>query len=364
MSKRYIYMMLILNMLTNIVAYVPKMLLEQRTNGSILAIVLSVPIGMVLIHLYTKYLSEFPYMGLPEILKKYTPKWFRFIFLLTQGILWFIAGLITLLAFTSITKQFINPDMHELSILSAFLFLIFLASMMESRKVLYATEFILLLNLPLIAFVIYKSYTSEYIMWDSVSVALTYFREIPDVLTLSTALFVYSGYANLAIFNRYFKDVKLKYLWVVGALGFFTLFTTYVIPIGLHGFDGVASFTYPWIATSDSIRIELWIIERVSILFLGLYINISLASVILHWHVGLEQIKSVVPKIKFNKKNIMPFLIVAIFSLIAILFQLFVKEIYVSNLAKVWLLLLLPAQGIGLLLLKWILKRKRKEDNV
>ncbi|TXC91574.1 GerAB/ArcD/ProY family transporter [Metabacillus litoralis] len=358
MSKRYIYMMLILNMLTNIVAYVPKMLLEQRTSGSILAILLAVPVGMIIIYLYTKYLSEFPYMGLPEILEKYTSKWFRITYLVAQGSLWFIAGLITLLAFTSISKQFINPDMNELLIISAFLFLIIFGVVMESKKVLFATEIILLVNLPLIAFVIYKSYTNEYMMWESIQIAVTYFWEIPNIQTLSTALFVFSGYANLVIFNRYYKDVKLKYLWLVALLGLITLVTTYFIPIGLHGFDGVASFTYPWIATTDAIRIELWIIERVSILFLGLYINVSLASVILHWHVALEQIKSVVPKLEIKKRNIMPLLIASVFSVVAIIFQLFVEEIFVSSLAKLWLLFLLPAQIIGLLLLKWILKRK------
>ena len=82
MSKRFIYVMLILNMLTNIVAYVPMILIENRSNGSVLAMVVSLPIGIIIIYLFTKYMSKFPYMGLPEILGKYTPKWFRLFFLL------------------------------------------------------------------------------------------------------------------------------------------------------------------------------------------------------------------------------------------------------------------------------------------
>ncbi|UPG62946.1 hypothetical protein [Metabacillus endolithicus] len=146
----------------------------------------------------------------------------------------------------------------------------------------------------------------------------------------------------------------------IALLGFFTLITTFIIPIGLNGFDGAESFTFPWIATTEAIRIELGFIERISFLFLGLYINVSLASVILHWHVGLEQLKAVLPSIKFKKIDIKPFVLIGVFIVLALVVQLFFEEKTVGEIAKVWMMLLLPAQIAGLILLKLLSKRKEK----
>ncbi|MCM3160116.1 GerAB/ArcD/ProY family transporter [Metabacillus litoralis] len=360
MSKRFIYVMLILNMLTNIVAYVPMVLIENRSNGSVLAMVLSLPIGIFIIFLFTKYMSKFPYMGLPEILDKFAPKWFRLFFLVIQGVLWYVAGLVTLVAFTNISKQYINPDMDELLIMLAFLIVIVFGATLPSKKVLYATEIILLLNLPFIAFIIFKSYFNHDLMWDSVRIAVTHFQKIPSFESISTATFVYTGYTNLVIFNRLYKDVRVKYLWAIAILGFFTLITTFIIPIGLNGFDGAESFTFPWIATTEAIRIELGFIERISFLFLGLYINVSLASVILHWHVGLELLKAAFPSFKFKKIDMKPLVLIGVFTVLALVVQLFFEEKTVGEIAKVWMMLLLPAQIAGLVLLKLLSKRKEK----
>ncbi|UGB32303.1 GerAB/ArcD/ProY family transporter [Metabacillus sp. B2-18] len=360
MSKRFIYVMLILNMLTNIVAYVPMVLIENRSNGSVLAMILAVPTGIIIIYFFTKYMSNFPYMGLPEILDKYAPKWFRLFFLSVQGVLWYVAGLVTLVAFTNISKQYINPDMDELLIMLTFLIVIVFGTTLPSKKVLYATEIILLLNLPFIAFIIFKSYFNDDLMWDSVRITITHFQDIPSFESTSTATFVYTGYTNLVIFNRLYKEVRVKYLWAIGILGFFTLITTFIIPIGLNGFDGAESFTFPWIATTEAIRIELGFIERISFLFLGLYINVSLASVILHWHVGLEQLKAIFPTFKFKKIDIKPFVIVGVFAVLAIIVQQFFQEKTVGEIAKVWMMLLLPAQIAGLVLLKILSIRKEK----
>jgi len=361
MSKRFIYVMLILNMLTNIVAFVPMVLIENRGAGSVQAIFLAVPIGMLIIYFYTKYMSGFPNLGLPEILERYTPKWFRFCFLFFHGVLWLIAGLVTLITFTHISKQYINPDIEELVIVLLFLLIIVFGALMQSRNVLYAIEIILLLNLPFIAFIIFKSYTNQELIWDSVRVAFTYYQEIPNFEIVSTATFVYTGYANIVIFNRYFKDVKVGYsIIIIGSLGLFTLLTTFIIPIGIHGFDGVGFYTFPWIATTEALRIELGFIERISFLFLGLYINISIASVTLHWHVGMEQLKAIFPKFKRKKKNITPIIILGVFALLGIIGVLFIDEEMLGNIAKVWMVILLPAQLIGIVILKVILKRRDK----
>ncbi len=361
MSKRYFYIMLILNMLTNIVAYVPTVLIENRSNGALLGMFISLPIGMLLIFFFVKYISEFPEQGIPEILEKYTKKWFRFFYLFFQGFLWFIAGFVTLTIFTHISKQYINPELDELVIMISFLVIIFFGALMNSKHVLYAIEIILLLNLPFIAFIIFKTYTNHEIIWDSARVALTYYQEIPNFETISTASFVYTGYANLVIFNRYFKEVKVGFsIFILSFLGFITLVTTFFIPIGVHGFDGIGIYTFPWIATTEALRIELGFIERVSFLFLGLYINISIASVTLHWHVGMEQLKSIFPSVKIKKKDYTPMIILVVFSLLGLISQYFLDVEMVGRIARIWMMVLLPAQIMGIVLLKVILKRRDK----
>ena len=78
-------------------------------------------------------------------------------------------------------------------------------------------------------------------------------------------------------------------------LALFNLGTTFLLPIGFHGTVGVGNFTYPWVSTADSMRMEFGFVERVIFIFLPLYAFIALSQVIVVWHVGMHFFLSLLP---------------------------------------------------------------------
>jgi hypothetical protein len=163
---------------------------------------------------------------------------------------------------------------------------------------LYGLEIILFVTLPLIVYGIVKALVNPEFNWDSVLQITTYIWHKPDLMSLSAATFSFSGYINLAIFNRVFHGLKLKHVWILGVEGLLVLLLTFLVPIGYFGTVSIERHVYTWFSTADSIRIKSFIIERMLFIFYFSYMTLSLVSVIVHWHVGLELFKSAISSAK------------------------------------------------------------------
>jgi hypothetical protein len=290
MNRYFLYLML-LNMMASTVIFVPKILIDARFHGAVMALIIAIPIGTGFSFLLSKAMSSFPEQGLPEILGQLKHKWIKNVILSFLPIFWYSAGVLTLIGFVDILERFINPEAPKLLSLSIYLAALCLIIELPTQRVMYLLEIILFLNIPFIAFIIYKGFTSDYMSWDSILEAATHVFEWPNLTTIATASYVFSGYTNLIIFNRLIKNkIKIWNFITVFVLGVFNLFTTYFIPVGIHGIDGSHAMLYPWIITADSLRLVYSPIERAIFLFLMLYMSITLMSVAIQWHVGFEMI--------------------------------------------------------------------------
>lgn len=297
--NRYFLYLVLLNMMASTIIFVPKILLEYRFQGTVMAIILAIPIGTGFSFLFSRALSSLPEKGIPEILEQLKHKWIKTVILSILPIFWYSAGMITLAGFVDILNRFINPEEPKLLTLFIYLAALCLIIDLPTQRVMYLLEIVLYLNLPFIGFIIYEAFTSDYLGWDSMVEAATHLFKWPKWESIATATYTFSGYSNLIIFNRLFKN-KLKF-WnfiTVFFLGAFNLFTTYFIPIGFHGVDGAHALLYPWILTADSMRLVYSPIERAIFLFLMLYMSITLMGVAVQWHVGLELVKGL-----FKEKN-------------------------------------------------------------
>ncbi|MBP1961319.1 GerAB/ArcD/ProY family transporter [Paenibacillus aceris] len=293
---RYFYYLVFINMLANIVLFVPRIFITHRFEGSMMALVLSIPIGFMLLYFFVKSITKFPGQGFPEILKKHTPGWVRICFLIYFIVIWYLAGMITLIAFSEITKKYINPDISSMFIVLAFVIVVGLIARLSSETVLYSMEILLITNVPVIAWVLYKAITNESMQYDACMEIATHILNMPTWDTLSAGTYIFTGYTNLVIFNRLLQpNKKIPFLWTIPIVGTFVLLTSFLIPVGYHGTMAVNSYIYPWISTSDSMRVEFGLVERVLFIFMLLYTNISLAGSFLHWHVGIEFVKELIP---------------------------------------------------------------------
>ncbi|GGI43187.1 hypothetical protein GCM10008018_00800 [Paenibacillus marchantiophytorum] len=315
---RYFYYLVFLNMLANIILFAPRILISHRFEGSMMAVVLSIPLGFTLLYVFVTSIRKFTGLGLPEILKNHTPNWFRIPALLFFITIWFFAGGITLISFSEITKKFINPDISSMIIVLAFIILVGFIARLRSETVLFSTEILIVMNVPFIIWVLYKTVTNPSMNYDACMEIVTHIWNMPTWDSLAAGTYIFTGYTNLAIFNRLMGTTKkMPFLWTIPIVGSCVLLTSFLIPVGFHGTINVNTYIYPWISTSDSMRVEFGLVERVLFIFIYLYTNISLAGSFIHWHVCLELIKSLMPRKK--EKNYFSWVVIGIMGLITYL---------------------------------------------
>lgn len=131
-------------------------------------------------------------------------------------------------------------------------------------------------------------------------------------------LFLFLGVANLFIFNRYFTKKQTfgwKQISLITFIAGATLFTTYFIPIGFNGFEDINQLVYPWISTTDSLKMDFFVIERVLFIFLLFYLGIAFISILIHWHASMEFLRFIFKfeNIKFKGKSIGKFIPIPFF---------------------------------------------------
>ncbi|RUT30581.1 hypothetical protein EJP77_12195 [Paenibacillus zeisoli] len=321
-KNKYFYYLFLINALINVVNFVPRGLIAQRFSGAMMAIVISVPIGLLLMYLCIKMMSKFPGEGIPEIFNANYPKPVTKFMLFGHTLLWYIAGLITLIAFVDVTMRYITSDVSPLLIMVGFLVVVCLAIRVTAESILYALEVVIIINVPIIIYVLFKALLNPMFSWDAVMQVITYSLKAPSYGSISYATFIFTGYLNLAVFNRAFKKIRVRHIWMIGVVGFLVLIASVLIPIGYQGTIGVERHVYPWFSTADVLRTKNFIVERVLFFFYFTYLTLSLVSSIVHWHVALEMLKGVFLTEEKKKRKIDPewwmilaFCIVAFFAM-------------------------------------------------
>lgn len=355
--NRYFLYLILLNMLTNIIIFVPKILIKYRYDGAIMSIIIAIFIGLALMYLDTKVFARFAGRGLPEIIDNKMKKPYKISLLVGFSLFWFTAGLLSLLGFIDILHRFINPELSKFWLMAIFLAVICFVIQLPTQKVMYLLEIVLLINVPLIGFIFYKAVFSDYLSWDSIFEVGTHFFTLPKLKPIAVATYAFSGYANIIIFNRLFKEkIKSINLVIILVLSILNLFTTVFIPIGMHGVDGVHEYLYPWIMTSDSLRLVYSPIERALFIFLMLYVSITLLSVSVHWHVAYELIKGSYSQNSSKKQN---WLVLAIFFSVSIFAVLRIDLIHPEKVVMFWLIARFLFEIVGVLGFFFFLRRGR-----
>jgi len=362
--SRYFHYLVFVNMIANVVASVPKILILQRTEGAITSMIVSFFLGLVFCYISTRFFNFFPGQGLPDLTKKYLPRWLSFIIVFVFALSWFIAGLITLVTFSFLLKRFLTPDMPLPWITSTFLLFLTYGIVMKSRSVLYTIEFVLICCLPVISIITIKAYTSPELHWDFIKESLMHINQYPTFSGIAASIYLLLGGFNLIIFNRTFtreQRINWKNMLFIGVIGGVALVTTYFIPIGMLGFDGVDSVVYPWITTSDTLRLKFFVVERVLFIFLLLYLAISFLSVLIHWHVTLELLKSIIwfKRLKWKEQNLTPHLFIGLFWVGSLTVVTYINEHKLTTYTSHFLNYLLCSFAV-MFGLFWIIKRRAK----
>ncbi|MDQ1913811.1 GerAB/ArcD/ProY family transporter [Paenibacillus sp. GD4] len=359
--NRYFYYLVLLNMLTNVISYVPQTLIEYRFSGTLSSMLISVPIGTLLMYTLMKSLAHLPQQDLPQILEQMMGKKVAALIKVYCLLLWFFAGVITIYAIADITIRYVNPDNPIWQIILLFVIVGWYIATRKSRNVLYTVEIVLFLYVPLITLIFAKSFINRAFLYDSVIATTGHIFTPPGLETLSAATYIFSGYLNMVFFNKVFqKPVETKRIWMFGLLGLGILLTSFYIPIGFHGADGVGDYTYPWVSTADSMRIELGIVERVMYIFIVLYTGISAISIGVHWHAANQLLTSMV-KAESTRGTIIRFLVFAVLGAAVIFIGVMLDEKSIFKLGRVWLIVRLASEVVLVAFIYFAARRRRHE---
>lgn len=362
--NRHIYYLIVVNMITNIVATVPKILLEHSTSGAIASMVAGLIVGILFTIIIIYFFNKYPKQGLPELLKTYTPKWYYYPVLTFFTFMWYLAGTITLITFTFMLVTFLSPEMAIITMILPYIIILSYGILMKTQHVLYAIEIIFLITLPIGILTFIKAYSTSTFDWDFVRLGMMHSNHLPNFNSFTASVYFFTGVANLAIFNRYFLKEKIvlgKLIAVIGSISLFTLFTTYFMPIGFGGFDSITNLLYPWISTTDSVRMKYGLIERLVFIFLLFFITMAILSMIIHWHVAVQLLQSIVylKKLTWKETNLTPYVFVALFSTFAIFLSITMTEHALYALAG-WIYSVLPIFFFVLFLSMWLINRGAK----
>ncbi|KRG12382.1 hypothetical protein ACA30_20160 [Virgibacillus soli] len=364
--NRYYYYLIFVNLIANMISAVPKIFFLNKENGTSFSLLLSLPAGLLSVYLFIRFFNSFQGKDLSELLKQYVSKRIYLPILSLLSITWLGAGLITLITFTFMIKRFLTPDMSIILIACLFLIFISYGILMHTRSVLYTVETVLIFSIPLIAFIFFKAYSSLNFMWDYVGVAVMYSNRWPSYSVFSAALYCFLGIANLIVFNRAFKKVKFQLSWksmlVIGIVGSLTIISTYVIPIGLNGFEKIDHLVYPGITTSDTLRMKFGVIERVMFIFFMFFLAVTFISLLIHWHVALELCKNIFWLEKFNwkKTNLTPFIYIGFFWIVTLFLTTHLNE-YTLLIYTKYFFNCLPPFFLFMFILFWYVRRRAKQ---
>jgi spore germination protein KB len=304
--SRFLFYLILINMMTSMVSLTPRILIARSDSGAILSLVLSLLVGTILTYILVNLFRQFPGQGLPEILKAYAPIWFAKPVLLFFGLAWYATGLFTLTIYTIIIARFLTPNMSIYTIVLTFVIVVTYGVFMKAHNILYMSEIIFIIVVPFIFFVQMKGYFSRDLNWDYIRIALMEANHLPDYGAFTSTLFIVIGIANLVIFNRVFTHLKKpsgKGMVLLTILLAYVLATTYFLPLGFGGYNALENSMFPWIMTSDSIRMKYGVIERIVFIFTGSFLALGVVSIVMHWHVSIQLLSSVLYSKRFKWKQ-------------------------------------------------------------
>jgi hypothetical protein len=308
LGQRYYVYLFYINALVNITAFIPQILYKNRFNGSLISLVLSTLIGTFLIFLFQTQIKKFPRQNIAQIMDRLFPKWFQKTFLFFNFTLQIFGGILFLISNTQIVNQFINPN--SMIIFYIFLLLIVFLIMNQTNSILYMLEIIVLFAAPFYLFIMLRFFTDDLVMVDFIKQSWTYLMHLPKMNSVASGLFVFTGFTNFFIYGEHILSIGKKQLLIALGIIYFILFSSYFVPIGYFGLNGVGKESYVWVTTVDSMRFDYFFLERMVSIFILVQIGITLMYIILSFHSSLQYLQLMTKNVGGRSKWVGIFVVV------------------------------------------------------
>jgi hypothetical protein len=301
------------------IVYYPNLQSKNVYNGFLIAIILGYCIAMINSYFLINSYNIFEGKDLVFITQKVFSKFSGKLIILIHIITSFLTGITIYLPLIIVMGSNIMPTTSRLYI-SVFIVLIYIVAIRNTQNtILYGMGFFALFAavlVPTIFVIIGKEIDTRFIIG-----AISHSIRSPLLVMIISATYFFDGIENLAVYNPSFgkKSIKLSFLLyaIVGIpLSLFPI----LIPIGVWGPHTIKDLTLPILATSDTVSLDLFIIERTLYIMLPLYISLQILGSITYFYTTYTLINK---SISNNKIKIAIFLV--------ILISLLVMPIYLTD---------------------------------
>nr|WP_281378640.1 GerAB/ArcD/ProY family transporter [Paenibacillus phyllosphaerae] len=303
---------------------------------------LAVVIGTAMTFMYTYIMGKFPGLGMPEILDKFLPKMVVKPIMVFMAAMWIIGPSIALVSYAVLINRFINPDTSPVMVLILLSGVCIYAATRSTLTLAFLVEMGMLINFPIILFILLKAVRSDAINWDAIRTVANYWTQMPNLQSVGAASYIFTGYVSFAIYNRLMPpNIRIRHRWIIPISGSAILLLTFFVPIGFHGTEAVENYLYVWSVTADSLMMNYGFIERVIFMFLIMYLNLTLIYTASGWHQAIEFLKALSNSYKPSvddvpmKRN--GFIYSTVIALLTVIYLYYVNEKTTFAISGYWL---------------------------
>src|SRR5690606_22316220 len=150
-------------------------------------------IGTILLYLFIKASQKYPDKDIMDIIEATKQRWFFFLFIPVKTIISITSSLLVVGGYAIIVSRYLNPDSNLTAIIVLVLIAVGYAATRNLLSVAYIIEFMVVIAIPLILFIIVKTYMNPIFNFDSVLAVTIHYAEVPNLLTVAAALYMFSG---------------------------------------------------------------------------------------------------------------------------------------------------------------------------
>lgn len=330
MKSKYFYYLILGHIFISTIVYYPNIQSKNIYNGFILAIVLGYFIAMwnsyCLIETYNIFNQKDLIYITNQLFKKTFGKIVVFLFVMISA----ITGLFMHMPLIKIVQSNMMPETSA-TYIAMFAVLIYIVALKNKEKsILYPLGFFSIfcgIGFLLIFSIITKGVDTRFIIG-----SITHSFRLPYISMIASTTYFFNGIETLAVYNVALgkKSFKTAYL-IYGLIGIPLSFIPILIPIGAWGPYAVKDLVFPVLATSDTVALDLFLVERVLFVFLPISVCIQILGAVSYFYVAYKLVEKSISS-KLIKK-----LIYIVFSLILLLLPKFIGDFQIVGfLARIW----------------------------
>lgn len=319
MKMRFFYLLIINSILSHFILYTPVNLHERLYAGTLISILISLIIQCINAYMVIYVYNKFRDNNLVEIHKRLFGKFIGMIFTL---ILLFLNVVISFFMYRGLIEMIIKYMLPSTPV-----WLIAVIMIILPYTNLFNTERSYLRYIGLISAIV-LFYTGVQLIITAQSIDLHYIKGVfihaklkPDIIAIGVSGFFFSGLSHLSVFNPIFDRISWKKVcFLFLTLGAFTSLSAVLIPVAIWGPIAVQNIQLVWVATSDTIGMELFLIERALYILMPLFFMLAGSQVLNYGHVSYGLIKILVPS------KIIHFILINIVLILFIIISVYIQE--------------------------------------